>query len=96
MVSETWILALALLLAISIAAVARNDQVGQGQWCWQPASSTVMFCDFSSYGSCGGAQRPRRADRSRRDVDAGADHGDRAPGDGCSAAPVRLWCIGQT
>jgi hypothetical protein len=49
--------ALALLLATSVAAVARNDQVGQGQWCWQSESSTVMFCDFSSYASCQSANR---------------------------------------
>jgi hypothetical protein len=54
---ETAALALALLLAASVAAVARNDQVGQGQWCWQSASSTVMFCDYSSYGSCQSANR---------------------------------------
>jgi hypothetical protein len=54
---ETWALALALLLAASVAAVARNDQVGQSQWCWQSASSTVMFCDYSSYGSCQSANR---------------------------------------
>ena len=31
---ESLALALALLLAFGVAAVARNDQVGQGQWCW--------------------------------------------------------------
>jgi hypothetical protein len=41
-------LALALLLATSVAAAPANDQVGQSPWCWQSASSTVMFCDFSS------------------------------------------------
>jgi hypothetical protein len=54
---ETATLALALLLATSVAAVARNDQVGQSQWCWQSESSTVMFCDFSSYASCQSANR---------------------------------------
>ena len=54
---ETLVVALALLLAASVAAVARNDQVGQGQWCWQSESSTVMFCDYSSYGSCQSANR---------------------------------------
>jgi hypothetical protein len=43
---ETAALALALLVATSVAAVARNDQVGQGQWCWQSESSTVSFCDY--------------------------------------------------
>jgi hypothetical protein len=56
---ETAAMALALLLAASVAAVARNDQVGQGQWCWQPASSTVMFCDYSTYGSCQSANREK-------------------------------------
>jgi hypothetical protein len=54
---ETLALTLALLLATSVAAVARNDQVGQGQWCWQSESSTVMFCDYSTYGSCQSANR---------------------------------------
>ena len=54
---ETAALALALLLAASVAAVARNDQVGQGQWCWQSESSTISFCDYSSYGSCQSANR---------------------------------------
>jgi hypothetical protein len=54
---ETSALAPALLLAFGVAAVARNDQVGQGQWCWQSESSTVMFCDYSSYGSCQSANR---------------------------------------
>jgi hypothetical protein len=51
--------ALALLLATTVAAAARNDQVGQGQWCWQSASSTVMFCDYSSFGSCQSANREK-------------------------------------
>ena len=50
-------LALALLLAFGVAAVARNDQVGQGQSCWQSGSSTGMFCDYSTYGSCQSANR---------------------------------------
>jgi hypothetical protein len=54
---ESLAVALALLLAFGVAAVARNDQLGQGQWCWQSESSTVMFCDFSSYGSCQSANR---------------------------------------
>jgi hypothetical protein len=58
---ETAALALALLLAASVAAVARNDQVGQGKWCWQSDSSTVMFCDYSSYGSCQSANRGKEA-----------------------------------
>ena len=54
---ETAVLALALLLAASGAAVARTDQVGQSQWCWQSESSTVMVCDYSTYGSCQSANR---------------------------------------
>ena len=54
---ETAVLALALLLAASGAAVACSDQVGQSQWCWQSESSTVMFCDYSTYGSCQSANR---------------------------------------
>jgi hypothetical protein len=54
---ETSALALTLLLATSVAAVARNDQVGQGEWCWQSESSTVMVCDYSTYGSCQSANR---------------------------------------
>jgi hypothetical protein len=54
---ETAALALALPLALSVVAMARNDQVGQSQWCWQSESSTVMFCDYPSYGSCRSANR---------------------------------------
>jgi hypothetical protein len=54
---ETAALALALLLATTVAADARNDQVGQGQWCWVSEHSDVAFCDYSRYGSCQSANR---------------------------------------
>ena len=54
---ETAALAVALLLAASIAAVARNDQVGQSPWCWVSEHSDVAFCDYSTYGSCQSANR---------------------------------------
>ena len=41
---ETLALALALLLATSVAAAARNDQVGQSPWCWVSDHSDVAFC----------------------------------------------------
>jgi hypothetical protein len=42
-----------MLLGIAVA----DSSLGQGQWCWQPASGTVMFCDFSSYSTCMAANR---------------------------------------
>jgi hypothetical protein len=54
---ETSAVALALLLATSVAAVASNDQVGQSPWCWVSEHSDVAFCDYSSFGSCQSANR---------------------------------------
>ena len=45
------------LLPGGVAAVARNDQVGQSAWCWGSEHSDVAFCDYSSYGSCQSANR---------------------------------------
>ena len=38
----------AVLLATGVAAIARNDQVGQSPWCWVSEHSDVAFCDYSS------------------------------------------------
>jgi hypothetical protein len=64
-IEKTLSAALALLLATSVAAVARNDQVGQGQWCWVSEHSGVAFCDYSTYGSCQSANRGKRTGHMR-------------------------------
>jgi hypothetical protein len=49
---------LALLLGICVlAAAGDNSRQGQNAWCWQSESSTVMYCDYSTYGSCQSANR---------------------------------------
>ena len=47
----------AVLLATGVAAIARNDQVGQSPWCWVSEHSDVAFCDYSSFGSCQSVNR---------------------------------------
>jgi hypothetical protein len=42
---------LAMILA-SIGGTVQAQSLGQNRWCWQPASSTVMFCDYTTYQSC--------------------------------------------
>jgi len=54
---ETTALALALLIAANVTTNARNDQVGQSDWCWVSEHSDVQFCDYSSFGSCQSANR---------------------------------------
>jgi hypothetical protein len=41
-----------LMMLIGIGATHADASLGGNQWCWQPASGTVAFCDFQSYGSC--------------------------------------------
>ena len=46
---ETLALALALLLATSVVAMARNDQVGQSSWCWVSEHSNVATQRLAQY-----------------------------------------------
>jgi hypothetical protein len=47
----------ALIFASTSTAQADNSSLGQNKWCWQPASGTVMFCDYTTYSSCVSANR---------------------------------------
>jgi hypothetical protein len=42
------VMMMTMLLGIAVA----DSSLGEGRWCWQPASSTVMFCDYSSFSTC--------------------------------------------
>lgn len=49
------------MMLIGIGAAYADASLGGNQWCWQPASSTVSFCDFSTYSSCMSANRGKEA-----------------------------------
>ena len=37
---------------LALAGQLRAQQTGQNNWCWVERSSSVMFCDYISQGSC--------------------------------------------
>jgi hypothetical protein len=46
-----------MMLVGSTVVAADNSSLGEGLWCWQPASGTVMFCDYSTFSTCMAANR---------------------------------------
>ena len=49
------------LFNLFVAAIIVGQQTGQNQWCWVPASSNSVFCDYSTFGSCMSANQGKEA-----------------------------------
>lgn len=55
------------LLLWCVGSFADNSQQGQNEWCWAASSSSVVFCDYPTLGSCRSAnQRKEDGDCVRR------------------------------
>jgi hypothetical protein len=50
-----------LMMLIGVGAAYADSSLGQNPWCWQSASGTVSFCDYSTYGSCMSANTGKEA-----------------------------------
>jgi len=45
------------LIAVLLVQPISNSQQGQSPWCWAASSSSVVFCDYSTYDTCRDANK---------------------------------------